>query len=206
VIANTEMNRAINLAAKDHYQMAGVVWVDWVTSGGNTCDDCLAIESASPYPLDTAPEPPEHPNCGCMLMPSGGGIELAVQPNLVKVRRNEIDKALKDLADIPDAKPGYIAVPWEIETRPKMDKTRWADSELKLVKIEKLYASQKYLKRVNVEWHLNHPGETHEGQNAYPNVLQVEDDYLLYDGHHRLAALWLMGVRKTNVWFLEENT
>ena len=204
VIANTEMNRAINLAAKDHYQMAGVVWVDWVTSGGNTCDDCLAIESASPYPLDTAPEPPEHPNCGCMLMPSGGGIELAVQPNLVKVRRNEIDKALKDLADIPDAKPGYIAVPWEIETRPKMDKTRWADSELKLVKIEKLYASQKYLKRANVEWHLNHPGETHEGQNAYPNVLQVEDDYLIYDGHHRLAALWLMGVRKTNVWFLEE--
>ena len=120
------------------------------------------------------------------------------------MRRQAVDDAIKRLAEIPDAKPGLILVPWSYQERPKVDKKRWFSSTLKMVKIEKLYATQRYLKRENVEWHLNHPGETVQGNNAFPNVLFVDGDGLIYDGHHRLAALWLMDARKANVWTLEE--
>jgi SPP1 gp7 family putative phage head morphogenesis protein len=210
MIANTEMMRAMNGAAMDVYQQNGIEEVEWITSGdANVCEDCLALEANNPYPIDAVPDdPPLHPNCGCFLEPvvpsRGDVIELAVEADLVKVHRQRVNDALDKLAKIPEVKDGLIAVPWDILERPKIDKQRWADSNLKSVEIEKLYASQKYLKRKNVEWHINHPGETHEGQNAYPNVLKVDGDRIIYDGHHRLAALWLLGAREANVWHLKD--
>lgn len=210
MIAHTEMTRAVNAATMDQLRSEGVNLVEWQTADDNACPVCQEYEANNPYLLDEAPQPPEHPWCGCVLLPvSFDGdvgeqeIELAVGPDLVKVRRQAIDRALRELAKIPAAKGNKIDVPWPIQTRPVIPTDDWAKSELRLFDIEELYATQKYLKRDVVEWHLNHLGNVGAGQNSNPNVVVEDGVGKIYDGHHRLAALWLLGVVTSNCWTLE---
>lgn len=126
----------------------------------------------------------------------------AVEPDVVKVRRRAVDDALDRLSAIPDAEPGRIAVPWLTAPRPKVPTEAWAHSDLFLYLIEELTATQEFLTRENVIWHLEHLGQVGEGRNANPNILVADGIPLIYDGHHRLAALWLLGVAATNCWTL----
>lgn len=271
MIAHTEMTRATNAAQMDVYRFDGVTKVEWQTAGDDTvCDVCSFNEQMGPYPIDATPEPPEHPWCGCMLLPTefgddpafdnyGEGAEdffaglgdspqveplvastgasflsnisflseaevaagvgfsdieeetppkrkkKAMQADIVKVRRKAVDSALERLADIPDAQPGLIAVPWEIQPRPRIPIDDWAYSSLGLYVIEELFATQKYLKRDTLEWHLNHLGHVDAGHNTNPNIV-IDGGYAkIYDGHHRLAALWLLNVACMNCWTLRKD-
>lgn len=130
----------------------------------------------------------------------------AAQPDVVKVRRRAVDDALGRLAAIPDVEPGLIAVPWRTAPRPKVPTEAWAASDLRLFFIEELTATQPTLTRENVVWHLEHLGQVGEGRNANPNILAVNGVPFIYDGHHRLAALWLLGVDATNCWRLDLQT
>jgi hypothetical protein len=72
VIAQTEMSRAMSVAARDSYEKANVEQVEWLVAEG--CDDCQENADASPIGIgDTFPtgdsEPPAHPNCMCALAP-----------------------------------------------------------------------------------------------------------------------------------------
>lgn len=69
MIAHTEMTRAGNAAATDHYKAQGVSEVEWQTADAEACEICAGYESDSPFPMDSAPQPPEHPWCGCQLLP-----------------------------------------------------------------------------------------------------------------------------------------
>ena len=129
--------------------------------------------------------------------------EKADKPDLVKVRRRAVDEALARLAEMPDAKPGLIAVPWQVLPRPSIPTDTWADSRLQLLPIESLTATQRFLKRTTVEWHLENLGQVGEGHNSNPNVVLSGDSALIYDGHHRLAAQWLLDVVAMNCWTLE---
>lgn len=129
----------------------------------------------------------------------------AVVPDLVKARRAMMDHALARLKEMPDDDDGLVDVPWEVMTRPKVDDHHWSDSKLKAVGIEKLFATQRKLKKENIVWHIEHPGETREGKNAFPNIVKnIDGNRLIYDGHHRLAALWLLGSDDALVWYLKE--
>lgn len=132
-----------------------------------------------------------------------GEDDKAVEPDVVKVRRRAVDDALGRLAAIPDVEPGLIAVPWRTAPRPKVPTEAWAASDLRLFLIEELTATQPTLTRENVVWHLEHLGQVGEGRNANPNILAVNGIPFIYDGHHRLAALWLLGVDATNCWRLD---
>jgi hypothetical protein len=71
-IAETEMTRAVSVAARDLYETSNVEYVEWLVAEG--CDDCQENADASPIPIDaTFPsgdsEPPAHPNCMCALAP-----------------------------------------------------------------------------------------------------------------------------------------
>jgi hypothetical protein len=193
--------------------------MEWQTADVNACEECAGYAADSPYPLDALPaEPPAHPWCGCMLLPADFGTdddweytdeelaemgEKAIDPDVVKVRRVAVDDALARLAEIPDDTPGLIAVPWPIAERVKVPTEAWANSELQLLPIESLCATQRHLNRETVAWHLNNLGQVGEGINANPNVLIVDDEPRIHDGHHRLAALWLLNVIATNCWTLE---
>ena len=134
---------------------------------------------------------------------SGGVDPKAVEAELVKVRRNVIDWGLGQLEKIEDVKPGLIKAPWKVDSRPKVETERWADSELKAFTIDDLVSTQDYLKREVVAWHLNNLGNVREGHNPQPNVVVENGVSKIYDGHHRLFALCLMGAKVANCWTLE---
>ncbi len=65
-IAITETNRAYNAAFSDNLQAAGFTGWEWMTDG-DPCDDCQENEGEHSFG-DT--QPPEHPNCQCLVIPS----------------------------------------------------------------------------------------------------------------------------------------
>lgn len=72
VIAQTEMSRAVSVAARDLYETSGVEQVEWLVAEG--CEDCQMNADASPLGIDEVfpsgdTEPPAHPNCMCDLAP-----------------------------------------------------------------------------------------------------------------------------------------
>lgn len=128
----------------------------------------------------------------------------AVDADLVKAGRNAIDEALAKLDEIPMVDSEHVAVPWAIAKRPKLNPEVWADSEIVAVPIEELFASQKLLTKSRVAFYIKNPGAIEAGRRAFANVYALDERMIIVDGHHRLAALWLLEAELANVWFLEE--
>lgn len=144
--------------------------------------------------IGDVPEPEEEP-----------GLNLSVTGTLLKAGRNVIGEALAALDKIPDYDAENIRVPWVVTTRPKLDPELWAESVIESVDIKELHASQKLLTRARVRFYIENPGAIEEGRRAFANVYDRGSELVIVDGHHRLAALWLLGAEMANVWFMEGN-
>jgi hypothetical protein len=123
---------------------------------------------------------------------------------LTKAGRNAIDVALAKLDNIPMVDDKHIAVPWPITERPKLDPEVWSESTITSVVIAELHASQELLTKERVVFFIENPGAIELGRRAFANVYDLGERLVIVDGHHRLAALWLLGADEANVWFLEE--
>ena len=74
MIARTETMRAVNSAARDRYQQAGVEKVEWLTAWDDrVCPECEDLHGEI-FDLGDAPDLPVHPNCRCTLAPVIGGV------------------------------------------------------------------------------------------------------------------------------------
>ena len=83
----------------------------------------------------------------------------------------------------------------------------WDRAKLKFVKFKKLQATNAQLDRQNLIWHVQNPNKSKMKSpfNTHPQVIKTKDgDYIIADGHHRLSALKLLGVKKTAVFRLKE--
>lgn len=127
-----------------------------------------------------------------------------VEPSITKAGRNVIDNTLEALNKIPMVDDEHIAVPWAIAKRPKLNPEVWVDSQIANVTISELYATQKLLTKSRVAFYIENPGAIEQGRRAFANVYASDSRNVIVDGHHRLAAFWLLGAEVANVWFLEE--
>jgi SPP1 gp7 family putative phage head morphogenesis protein len=67
-LVNTEVARVQTQASEDMGRDTGVVEVMWsATLENNTCDECAELDGQT-YPIDEAPDCPEHPECRCCLI------------------------------------------------------------------------------------------------------------------------------------------
>jgi hypothetical protein len=123
---------------------------------------------------------------------------------VTKAARKRVAEALKALDGIPMVDDKHIAVPWPIYPRPKRDSEVWQDSAIKNLNIEDLTASQHKLQKKRVKEFIRTQGAPEEGHRALPNVYAIDGRNVIVDGHHRLAALWLLGAEVANIWFLED--
>lgn len=128
----------------------------------------------------------------------------ATDADITKAGRNVIDDALNALNKIPMVDDQHIAVPWPIDKRPKLNPEVWVDSEISAVTISRLVASQKLLTKSRVAFYIKNPGAIEQNRRAFANVYASDSRNVIVDGHHRLAAFWLLGAEVANVWFLEE--
>ncbi len=124
-------------------------------------------------------------------------------PKLLKAGRNAVVLALTALDAYP-ATNGKIPTPWPIGKRPTLDPKEWEASEIKTVPIAGLTATQRTLNVETVRAYVKNPGSIKENRRAFANVYANSEGLMIVDGHHRLAALWLLGADSANVWFLGE--
>jgi len=193
-VAVTESRKAVVGGLVDQYQRSNVSLVRWVVGSGNPCPFCVEQSRRGPQPLAGFIMPPAHPWCQCDLLPVTG----------LKAARQVVTDALEALDEIPMVDEDHIEVPWPITHRPKIDPEVWEESALATVRIEDLYASQKLLTKDRVAFFIKSQGSIEPGRRALPNVYAFNGRNVIVDGHHRLAAFWLMGAELSNVWFLEE--
>ena len=84
----------------------------------------------------------------------------------------------------------------------------WAQAKQQVVKFKKLQATNAQLNRQNLIWHLQNPGKARmqKPHNTQPQVIKTNDgDLIIVDGHHRLAALKMLGLKKAPVWLLKQS-
>jgi hypothetical protein len=130
-------------------------------------------------------------------------VELSVTAGIVKAGRNAVVLALTALDAMP-ATNGKIPTPWNIGERPTLDPEAWEASKIETVPIAELTATQKTLNVETVRAYVKNPGSIEENRRAFANVYANSHGLMIVDGHHRLAAFWLLGADSANVWLLGE--
>ena len=132
-------------------------------------------------------------------------VEYRAQPNAT-----DIAKAVKQVQKMPGAgDQQHVAAVFKIAgvPIPSTPDGAWDNATLKAIKLKKLRATNAQLDRQNLVWHLKHPGQSkmRSPHNTHPQVIKTRDgDYLIADGHHRLSALRLLGIKREQVWLLRE--
>lgn len=124
---------------------------------------------------------------------------------------SDIKAAVKDVKKMPGAGDQQHVQPVFPVYGKKMPATpagAWDDAALKPVKLKKLQATNAQLDRANLIWHLQNPGKSkmQSPHNTHPQVIKTSDgDLIIADGHHRLSALRLLGIKREQCWVLKES-
>jgi len=112
------------------------------------------------------------------------------------------------------ALPGRKKNPGQVKTKlfwskpddmPTIRDVDFRDITSTSVAIGTLLASTRSLDRARLDWHVQHPGQPRNPSvfTTQPLVLNDPDQgQIIIDGHHRLAALSILGVKKTPVFLL----
>ena len=118
-----------------------------------------------------------------------------------------IKKAVKAAQQLPSAgDPGHVAAPWKVSGDiPVIKDGAWKQATQDTVKLKKLTATTVRLKRDDLIWHIQNPGKSRfrGTYNTHIQVADTGDDQLIIDGHHRAAALLMLGVKKDMAWLLK---
>lgn len=121
----------------------------------------------------------------------------------------DIKTAVKKAQNLPDAGDhGHVETPFPIYNKqlPAIPQGSWDNASLKMVKLKKLKATNQQLNRTNLLWHLANPGKSKfRGKfNSHIQVIQTKNGYAIVDGHHRAAALRMLGVKKDAMWVIRK--
>ena len=127
-----------------------------------------------------------------------------VSADLTKAGRDAVDRALAALKLIPMVDDRHIRSPWPVMERMNLDPNVWEESTIQAVNIAGLHASQHLLRKKTVKKYIKRTGNVNHKERSLGNVYDTNNRLVIVDGHHRLAALWLLGADIANVWFLEE--
>ena len=76
----------------------------------------------------------------------------------------------------------------------------WQKAQLTLVNIKELYGTNYGMNRKNVADHIESMGQALTPYRGYPLVFNDGDKNIIIDGHHRLFAMWLLGMDQAPVW------
>ena len=122
----------------------------------------------------------------------------------------DIKKAVRVAENLPDAGDhGHVQQVFPVYGKglPEIPQGSWDLAKQKSVKFKELQATNAQLKRDDLIWHIKNPGKSRFAgrYNTHPQVLKTEKgDLVIVDGHHRLAAEQMLGLKKDMAWLLDE--
>ena len=218
VIAQTEMSRAVVQSELATYRDSGVEMVEWLVA--DPCEDCQMNEDVSPISIDEdwpSGDAPVHPNCMCDIAPymTSEDVQLAVMPDIAKFvpSKLEVERAKSRLKILPnppqipeDINPDKVVeVAWKVTPTITVDPNIWDTAELALVRFEDLTATDEYLRRKKLKEHIEAMGGAITSYRNFALVVERNGEQIIIDGHHRLMAMWLLGMTEAPVWLAKEN-
>ena len=107
-------------------------------------------------------------------------------------------------SDDPDELADSVASPWPVvETQDgdyPVSPDVWEKAELTLVNVKDLYGTDTQLDRSNVADHIEAMGQALTPYRNYALVYDDGEKLIIVDGHHRLFAMWLLGMDQVPVW------
>ena len=216
VIAQTEMSRAVVQSELSQYRESGVEMLEWLVA--DPCPECAENEDASPISIEEEwpnGDAPVHPNCMCDIAPYiSEDIQLSVMPDLSKFvpSKEEVKRAKSRLEILPnppqspeDLDPEKVVEsPWKVSPIITVDPNIWDTAELALVRFEDLTATDEYLRRKKLKEHIEHMGSATTPYRNFALVVEHNGEQIIVDGHHRLMAMWLLGMTEAPVWLAKE--
>jgi hypothetical protein len=108
------------------------------------------------------------------------------------------------VSDSPEQLANSVESPWPIvetvEGNYIVDPDVWQKAVLTLVNIKELYGTNTGLNRQNVADHIESMGQALTPYRGYPLVYNDGEKNIIIDGHHRLMAMWLLGMDQAPVW------
>jgi hypothetical protein len=137
--------------------------------------------------------------------------EVAIEPNIGVPSSLEVARALSRLEILPnpdDPALGniekYVESPWQTLPTPSVDPNVWDDARVTLINLAELFGTDPYLKRKRVAKHVEAMGQALTPRRSYAMLIELGGKKIIVDGHHRLMALWLLGLEEAPVWLVKE--
>jgi len=122
----------------------------------------------------------------------------------------EAEAALSKLNTLPnpagnavetDEDPGdYVESPWKVVPTIPLNPDVWSKANLQLVNIADLVGTDTVLDRGKVADRIQSMGQSDKPYRNYPLVYDDGKQQTIVDGHHRLMAMWLLGMDQAAVW------
>ena len=107
-------------------------------------------------------------------------------------------------SDNPEELADTVASPWPVvETQDgdyPVNPDVWEQAQLTLVNLKELYGTDTQLDRSNVADHIEAMGQALTPYRSYALVYDDGKKNIIVDGHHRLFAMWLLGMDTAPVW------
>lgn len=122
----------------------------------------------------------------------------------------EMASALSRLATLPNPNDPeldpskYVQSFWATVEVPTIDPSVWDSARAEVLPLDSLTGTDVALKRKKVAKHIESLGQALTPYKSLPLVIQQGDKFVIIDGHHRLAAQWLLGMEQAPVWLVRE--
>ena len=139
------------------------------------------------------------------------GMDPEIAPSKGVVGPLEVARAISRLAILPnptdatiDEPEKYVETPWQVVPVPTIDPLVWDTAVVEVIEMKELYGTDPFLKRKRVTKHIESMGQALTPFRSYPLVYEKENKPIIIDGHHRLMAMWLLGLDQVAVWIVKE--
>jgi hypothetical protein len=188
----------------------GIINASTPTAGADAVND----EDNPIAPIADKPEEPEapaketpaveEPKVSAEAEKAGVPSKAEVKEALSRLAILPNEAAEHPVSDSPDQLAESVESPWPIvetvEGNYIVNPDVWEKAVLTLVNIKELYGTNYGLNRKNVADHIESMGQALTPYRGYPLVYNDGDKNIIIDGHHRLFAMWLLGMDQAPVW------
>ena len=162
--------------------------------------DPLAPTVPQDKPAAETSQPETKPNAETSQDASKAGVPSMAEAEVAISRLNVLPNPAGNSVSNEDDPSDFVESPWEVTDQIAVDPDVWSKAQLTLVKIKDLIGTDTILKRDKVAERIESLGQSLKPFRNYPLVYDDGDKQVIIDGHHRLMAMWLLGMEDAPVW------
>jgi hypothetical protein len=181
----------------------------------NVTDDVDPMAPTEPAPTDDSGSSPSGDNSG--EQPNGdnsapqnnetiepdfekAGVPSVAEAEAALSRLFVLPNPAGDAVSVDDDPQDFVESPWEVTAQIVVDPDVWQKAELQLVNVKDLTATDTILSREKVADRIQAMGQSLKPYRNFPLVYDDGEKQIIIDGHHRLFAMWLLGMDQVPVW------